>query len=222
VFVWTILSMMVIAIILALPRARRSWHARAKRLEFDKMVAAFIAEIDNRVRAFELNPELPEIIELKAQAREIMAQAVKHRMRLDNLVLHDLNPYNDVVYTGSHLTIRERTFSHVLRSWSLVEFHIGRWASLDDYITRITVDRTGTHVFSHHMREVVNYHAGKLDPHRLNDPGNRVENAIEFVKHFTGLDLNWQDFWPMYWAEFTKGEDGTWQVEYDREPATAS
>jgi hypothetical protein len=173
VFVWTILSMMVIAIILALPRARRSWHARAKRLEFDKMVAAFIAEIDNRVRAFELNPELPEIIELKAQAREIMAQAVKHRMRLDNLVLHDLNPYNDVVYTGSHLTIRERTFSHVLRSWSLVEFHIGRWASLDDYITRITVDRTGTHVFSHHMREVVNYHAGKLDPHRLNDPGNR-------------------------------------------------
>lgn len=179
--------------------------------QLEARVAAFIDEIDTRVRVFGLDPSLTEIADLKAQAAEILNDSTS------NLFLMWLNPYREVEFGGDHLVIHERMFGHVLQSWSLVEFHLEDY-EIEDF-KRIRVDDTGTHVYGRRDNEHVHYHSGVLNPHRAADPGNRVRCAVGFVNYFTGLELEWTELHKYHWAEFTKGPDGTWTATYDPEPA---
>jgi len=198
---------------------KKAIRIRREQSQLDRAVAEHIAEIDTHVRVFGLDPTLPEILEAKEDARKLLSGPNRD---FAHMIFHHLNPYQDVAYTGSHLTIHERMFGHVLQAWSLVEFHLRHYEV--DAITRIRVDGSGTRVYAYNLdHEVAHYCAGVLNPHRLADPGNRVQNAAAFVDHFTSLDLltNWEDLHKYHWVEVTKQDDGTWQVEYDSEPAYA-
>lgn len=186
----------------------------------DQKVAEFINEVDTHVRVFELDPNLPEILKIKRNARQMLSRSMGDGDA--RLAIMFLNPYKDVSYTSSHLTVHERMFGHVLQAWSLVEFHLPAYEI--EKIQRIRVDKSGTSVYAYQWdREVAHYSAGVLNPHRAGDPGNRVQNAAAFVDHFTGLNLldNWRELHKYHWIEVTKQEDGSWSVEYDTEPAYA-
>jgi hypothetical protein len=197
---------------------KKKIEARRKRQELDRKVAEYITEIDTRVRVFELDPNLPEIARIKEVAPEMFAHPLGDASA--RLRLSWLNPYDSVAYSAGHLTIYERQFGHVLQAWSLVEYHLAHYEIKE--IVRIRVDGTGTRVYTYKPnREAVHYLAGILNPHRLADPGNRVQNAAAFVDHFTGLHLldDWEELHRYHWIEVTKQEDSTWSVEYDPEPA---
>ncbi len=178
-------------------------------------IEAFRAEVDVHVRVFRLDPATPEIIELKENAREWIT-----RMGTTiNCVFLWLNPYKSCTLTpGVNLVIQERWFGHILHPWTLAEFHIGQDLLLRR-CQRIRIDQHGTHIFDDRGIEYVRYEAGVLNPNRFADPGNRVDNATRFVNYFTGLSLEMEQLWPMYWAEFTKGEDDKWSYKFGEHPA---
>jgi hypothetical protein len=191
--------------------ARQRKLEKAQAEQIDREVEEFITEVDTRVRVFELNPELPEILELKRDARELRVGPMGDGML--RLCLMWLNPYREVTKVSDHVTVHERWFGHVLQSWSLIEFHLERYEITA--IDRIRVDEHGTRVYAGRS-EVACYEAGVLRPGRLADPGNRVENATALVEHFTGIALDWPTIHKFHWI---KDDEGSWNVVYDPEPA---
>lgn len=187
----------------------------AAQLHEDQLLAdikAFMDEVDTRVKVFKLDPDLPEIIELKAQARVIVSGPLTH------VYLGFLNPYEWCSYGGGRLVIHERWFGQVLMPWTLAEFH-HRKSLLDRAITRIRIDKQGTHLYDRGGYEYVRYEGGVLNPDRLCDPGNRVTNAALMVNHFTGLALTKEELRPLYWAEFILDDDGQWQMTPGLQPS---
>jgi len=186
--------------------------------EIQQDIVDFINEVDTRVRVFGLDPNLPEITALKAQARDLVtAWTGGPKGGLARLALSQLNPYHQVELHGTKVIIPEAFFGRAIMPWTLVEFHIGQHARLSRVCKRIRVDGTGTTIFDEQGTEYARYMGGVLNPHRFADPGNRVENAVLFVNHFTGLSITRDELWPMYWAEFTLGDDGLWHVELGSE-----
>ena len=188
----------------------QKFRSRSHRAE----IGAFIAEVDIRVRVFGLDPCLPEILALKSQASEILSSYMGSGMA--RVYLTWLNPYKDCTHEGLRLVVHERMLGHVLNPWTLVEFHLGK-GKVESICWRIRVDEDGTHIYGESGREFVLYKAGILNPGRLADPGNRVNNAALLINYITGLSLTRDELWPMYWAEITRGDGGRWNVELGRE-----
>lgn len=195
-------------------RQRKLEKAQAEQI--DREVEEFIAEVDTRVRVFELNPGLPEILELKRDAREIRVGPMGDGML--RLYLMWLNPYREVTVTSGHVSVHERMFGHLFQSWSLIEFHLESYEL--ERLDRIRVDDRGTWLFAG-RHEIARYDAGVLYPSRLADPGNRVENATALVEHFTAIALDWPTIHKFHWIELIKDDEGSWNVVYDPEPAYA-
>ena len=197
----------------------RSRREKKREEQINREVAAYIAEIDTHVRVFGLNPETPEIVGLKAQAREIIEEDIQTGSTFRNQYLDWLSPYESVSLSlrgMSHLTIHEHWFGNILQPWTLVEFHLRDYELQD--LERIRVDGQGTHLYLYGQERVL-YEAGVLKPGRAADPGNRVRCATGMVEHFTGINLDWREIHKYHWIELTKNEDGTWQLTYDPDPA---
>jgi hypothetical protein len=185
---------------------------------FETEVREFLAELDDHIRVFRLDPELPEILDLKANVRDIMVGQMSDFM---HMWFFWINPYKDVtVMQGGELIIHERWLGHLLSPMSLVEFHLDKQRFARS-CHRIVVDINGTRAYSDYGTLLVSYEAGVLNPNRFADPGNRVNNAILFVEHFTGLKLTLEEMWPLYAAEFAL-VDGEWIASYQTEPILAS
>lgn len=175
---------------------------------FDIKVTAMTKRIDIYVQFFGLDPSLPEVLDLKASTRDILAGEIGDSEMSVNL--GRLNPYPSTHTEGRVRVIEERMLGHLLNPWTLAEFHVGK--PILGICTRIRVDGTGTHMFDENGTEYAHYKAGVLNPNRFVDEGNRVLNAMLFVEHFTGLKLVLEDVWTLFWIEFSKNESGVWDI----------
>lgn len=196
---------------------RKFWKRR--RSMTPRMPASKFCElVDVMVEIYRLDPDLPEIAELKNQAEEIVTLPAPR----PHYFLAKLDPNQYITDFEGIKVLEERMFGHVLHSWSLARHHCRR---LDEDLVRICVDGQGAHLFVSHMREheVFRVRGAAINPVRLSDPGNRYEVACELIRQFTGVEIDWREqVGTTRTINVTKSLDGTWGVEFERVKITSS
>jgi hypothetical protein len=145
----------------------------------DEMFREFV---DTIAQMFQLDPQLPELVELKADAERIIKRKM-HGPRLLQL-LRELHPQRDS--TDGRLIIPEVPLN-VLSPWSIARAAFD--GPLDDEINEIYADSEGVHLH-HGMRALVTMQAGAINPKRFNDQGERYRNACTIIERFTGLQID--------------------------------
>lgn len=172
---------------------------------------AFLAQLDELVGRYGLDPKLPELIPYREGA------ARGELPPYPELWLMKLDPRQDTVMRDGRLYVQERTFGWALQPWTIAAQILGLRVVAS--ISRIVVDRHGTHLYNSDGTELACFYAGVCDPRRLNDPGNRLHNAASYVNHYTGLELTGNDFRHQVSATFNRqGEDeaghATWTAQF--------
>jgi hypothetical protein len=112
-------------------------------------------------------------------------------------------------------------FATALSPQTLAAWHLPRhgYPTIESCIARIRVDKVGLRAFKADGSQILYLDSCRLDPYRLGDDGSRVKNCCVVIEEYTDMELDWKDLHKFHWAEVTLQEDGTWQVEYDPEPA---
>lgn len=181
------------------------------------------AEIDRKVALYELNPQLPEIIELKRYIQKAAANDDLFTLRLMGMQVDSIDP-TDYCYRSDDGTfyMQERMFGGVLRWWTIIGYNYpGGEQTLRKQCTRIVVDGQGTYLYNATGDKLVYYPMARCEPNRLNDTGERRANAVAVVNHYTGIEISAEELWQQYSAIVNQQPDGSWSLELNPEPATA-
>jgi len=196
---------------------------RRNRRSSDQSGPVMIAEkfreyVEFLVDLYLLDPELPEVINLKEQADELVVLDVPR----PHFFLAMLNPDRDIHDYEGIKVLEERWFGHILQPWSLARHHCPR---LDEELIKIVIDGQGAHLFISFMREheVFWVRGAAINPNRMADPGNRYANACELIRQLTGVEIDYREQVGLTRKiTVTKDVDGVWQVEFDRVEAGSS
>ena len=179
----------------------------------------FCEYVDFLTDLYRLDPALPELAELKAEAEQIVGLDIPS----PQYFLAMLNPRDDIRDYDGVAVLEERMFGHVLRPWSLARYDCPR---SDEELVRIVVDGQGAHRFEGSGmgdREDFWVRGAAINSHRLADPGNRYEIACEIIREFTGLQLLYTELvGNTRTITVTKDQDGAWLLELDRVPTISS
>jgi|GEM_PF-3376189 len=150
----------------------------------------FFDQVDFAVALFQINPQLPEIRELKASYDDL---AVPHRSSMPPLhYLRRLSPHYTVYIRpdGEVYVAEDPLGSRLLTIGSVIRHHI---PNLDEKLEEVVVDNRGLHLYGEPgMSRLATVGGLHIDPHRLADPGNRHQYACRLIAEFTGVELNWQ------------------------------
>lgn len=186
------------------------------RRAFEEKVKELRASVDARCAEFELDPSLPEIVRFKEDIPDLL---VRDGEKMVRWIIDFADPREDIREDDGVFVMFERAYVPVvLRPWTVAEYYV---PDLPERVTKIIVNRSGTHLYDGDGKEIVCFRAGVCDPHRLGDTGNRLRNAAILVNHYTRLNVTAQDLQQKYSATVEK-VDGEWRVtDLSNDPATA-
>lgn len=191
---------------------RREEHSRGP----EAAVSNTVKKIDERLTAHGLPLDLPEIVRLKTELPTILSKGMEEQV---DWLISTIDPNENVTVYHGAIVVRERMFGGLLKPWTIAQYHAKR--DLAQECTLIKVDKSGTHLFGQRLEELVRFEAGVCDPHRLADPGNRLENAALIVRHYTGFPLKAFHLRGMYSAVVAREADGKWSLMASDDPYTA-
>lgn len=167
---------------------------------------------DLLVELFHLDPELPEIADLKAHAQDLVAP-----YGAPLLFLAMLNPDKGVHVRDGVTILDEQMSGSLLQPWSIGRHHC---AWIDQKLVKIVADNDGTHLFASDdvdEYEMFRVSGGAIDPRRFADPGDRYELACAIIEEFTSLEIDHtQHVGSTKSIIVTKAENGSWKVEFVR------
>jgi hypothetical protein len=150
----------------------------------------FTRRVSFAVQLFELDPELPEIKQLKDDYDMLSTPHPGNLSPMD--YLRRLNP-NYTVYVrpdGEVFVAEDPAGSRILGVASIIRHHL---KDLDQRLEEVAVDYRGLHLYGEPgMSRLATVGGLHIDPHRLADPGNRHERACQLIREFTGVELQWR------------------------------
>lgn len=168
----------------------------------------FCRQVDFAVQLFELDPNTPEIQELK-DAYDVLSTGLGPGMMW---YIRKLNPNETVsVSDNGHIYIREELFGRVLKLWTIIRHH-----TRDTKLTMFVANGSGFHAHSAYGQRIT---AGgiPINPRRMADGGERYHYACELIREFTGIELDWRDhIGRTKTITVTLQDDGSWKVELDQ------
>ncbi len=166
-----------------------------------RQVEDFRRAVDVLVEAFRLDPELPEIVTLKALAP-------RPRSTMANLGLQDLNPYKNVRRDKNTLVIGGGS-DYGLRPLTLARYHIYK---LDSVVTDIFVDSQGAHLLRED-HEMANIEEAAINPRLPETSGKRYRTACTIIRELTGLRLDWEEHHERTaLIHVAKSKDDSWKL----------
>jgi hypothetical protein len=172
-------------------------------------------KVNRRARKYGLSPLLPELVAFKAELPELISDP----FGMPEFAISSINPRESCGWHDGVFVMYERMFGGILQIWTIANFHI---PDIYQRLSLIVVNRSGMHLYDAGGKELAVFLACKCDPHRLADPGNRLQNAAIMVEHYTGTEVDWRELVGKYSATYEKDDAGNWQtVELSLDPATA-
>ena len=159
----------------------------------------FIARINAYIETYRLDPDLPELVELKNRAETIVRNDLKTGLNYRGVYLMRLDPYEYVQWDNGVLVIFKGSETSVLLPWNLIRYHFNS-DSLDSMIKQIIVDRDGVHIHDSYGRKLVYYPASASS--------NMPKLAAQIVNSFTWLRVTPGDLWKAESTTFTMTDCG--------------
>lgn len=187
--------------------------AQRDRKEHEQRAQRFCVMVDFVVKLFDYSVGEDWITQLKAMAMELTERSD------GSFWLKMASPYYMVYPSESEVFVAEMPFG----SRTVPYAYLVKWWVDDKMmgdLVRIIVDNTGTALEYERGRIVIQ--TGAIDPRRFGDPGNRYNNACVFIKHFTGVELDWREHYGKTSRITVARQDGGgWMVEVDQlQPAS--
>jgi hypothetical protein len=102
-----------------------------------------------------------------------------------------LAPSRYVASTSPVLVICELRYEWQLRPWTIAARHLGSRATTG--ISRIMVDRAGTHLYDESGAELIRYEAGNCNPRALVQASGPLREAADVLARYTGQPVSWED-----------------------------
>jgi hypothetical protein len=199
-------------------RQYASAHAEAKGL--DDEATSWLIEFDANIKLFGIDTSHPEVIEARKLISSYPTQPDEGVGFFISLAVTS-SYMNPVPFTQQRadgsLFIAERP-GFAVGFWSphfLADHNLGQ-GTIAKESSRITVDKEGTHFFMANGDEVVCFQTGACDPYRLADDGNRLRNAADIVRTYTGLALTTVDgssFFGQFKVELERLDSG-WDITW--------
>lgn len=148
---------------------------------------AFRDKVDMVAAMFRLDPDLPELIDLRHRAAELIESEEFFLLSL----LRELQPDRDVLRNrkdGSVIVLERPYRRTVLHAWTVARIAV---LELDERIVKIVANDAGTCLFDSYCNVLVRFQAAAIEPYRFASDGSRERNAAEIIRVFTGHQIDW-------------------------------
>jgi hypothetical protein len=120
-----------------------------------------------------------------------------------------LSPSRYVAARSPVLIVHDMRYGWRLRPWTIAARYLGSRATAG--ITRIVVDRTGTHLHDESGAERICYEAGNCNPRALVQDSGPLKEAAGILARYTGQSVSWEDLTDRDSVTAARA-DGAWSI----------